>query len=188
MPWLGQAHPDGKGGRPMTERKPADIGFESWIDRQIREAQERGEFDDLPGAGKPLPDLGKRRDELWWVREKLAREGLSSENLLPTPLMLRKQTYRLRETVRDLTSEAAVREVVADLNVRIMDWLRAPSGPQITVGLVNADAVVEQWKADRAELDEAEVEPDQQPVDAEEPSARRVRWWQRFRRTSHEAG
>jgi hypothetical protein len=29
--------------------------FESLLDRQIRAAQERGEFDDLPGAGKPLP-------------------------------------------------------------------------------------------------------------------------------------
>jgi DnaJ family protein C protein 28 len=28
--------------------------WESWIDQQIREAQERGEFDNLPGRGKPL--------------------------------------------------------------------------------------------------------------------------------------
>jgi DnaJ family protein C protein 28 len=28
--------------------------WEDWIDRQIREAQERGAFDDLPGRGKPL--------------------------------------------------------------------------------------------------------------------------------------
>jgi DnaJ family protein C protein 28 len=28
--------------------------LESWIDEQIRQAQERGEFDDLPGKGKPL--------------------------------------------------------------------------------------------------------------------------------------
>jgi DnaJ family protein C protein 28 len=28
--------------------------WESWIDEQIREAQERGQFDNLPGKGKPL--------------------------------------------------------------------------------------------------------------------------------------
>lgn len=28
--------------------------WESWIDQQIREAQDRGEFDDLPGKGRPL--------------------------------------------------------------------------------------------------------------------------------------
>ncbi|MFC2037665.1 DUF1992 domain-containing protein [Chloroflexota bacterium] len=35
--------------------RPRDTrDWESWIDQQIREAQERGEFDDLPGRGKPL--------------------------------------------------------------------------------------------------------------------------------------
>ncbi|MEV0587999.1 DUF1992 domain-containing protein [Nonomuraea sp. NPDC050310] len=29
--------------------------FKTWIDRQIREATERGEFDNLPGTGKPIP-------------------------------------------------------------------------------------------------------------------------------------
>jgi DnaJ family protein C protein 28 len=43
----------------MNERKsPTDVARrrdrESWIDQQIREAQERGEFDNLPGKGKPL--------------------------------------------------------------------------------------------------------------------------------------
>lgn len=28
--------------------------WESWIDQQIREAQEQGAFDDLPGKGRPL--------------------------------------------------------------------------------------------------------------------------------------
>lgn len=43
----------------MTERKPTGVSFESWIDKQVREAEMRGEFKDLPGAGKPLPDQGK---------------------------------------------------------------------------------------------------------------------------------
>ncbi len=33
-------------------RKP--ITYESAVEKQIREAQERGDFDNLPGAGKPL--------------------------------------------------------------------------------------------------------------------------------------
>jgi DnaJ homolog subfamily C member 28 len=37
----------------MTERKkPGD--WESWVDQQIREAQERGAFDNLPGRGQCL--------------------------------------------------------------------------------------------------------------------------------------
>jgi hypothetical protein len=61
----------------MTERRPAGLGYESWIDRQISEAEKRGKFDDLPTAGKPLPDLG-RSDENWWIKGKLRGEGLSS--------------------------------------------------------------------------------------------------------------
>ncbi|WP_037834016.1 DnaJ family domain-containing protein, partial [Streptomyces sp. NRRL S-481] len=37
----------------MTERKPPGVDFGSWVDKQIRDAETRGEFDRLPGAGKP---------------------------------------------------------------------------------------------------------------------------------------
>ncbi|WP_205857130.1 DUF1992 domain-containing protein, partial [Phytoactinopolyspora endophytica] len=84
----------------MTERKPGGMSFESWIDKQIREAEERGEFKDLPGAGKPLTNLGRSNDEMWWIRRKIEDEGLSAEDALPTPLRLRKEISRLPETVR----------------------------------------------------------------------------------------
>jgi hypothetical protein len=61
----------------MSEPTPAGIGFQTWVERRIREATERGEFDNLPGAGKPIPDLDKPYDELWWVKEKLRREQLT---------------------------------------------------------------------------------------------------------------
>ncbi|PSK99175.1 uncharacterized protein DUF1992 [Haloactinopolyspora alba] len=169
----------------MTERKPSGIDFETWIDKQIREAQERGEFDDLPGAGKPLPNLGRQRDELWWVRDKLAREGLSTEEVLPTALKLRKETHRLPETVRDLTSEDEVRAVVADLNARIKAWLRAPSGPHIRVGLVNADTVVAQWKEDRAAS--ASDASTTVPASQEAAAPSRPRWWHRLTSRQHRA-
>lgn len=133
----------------MTERKPAAESFETWVDRLIREAQERGEFDNLPGKGKPIPGLGEPYDELWWVKGYMRREGLSTEALLPTSLRLRKEVSRLREDVRELPTERAVRDAVDDLNRRIADWLRAPSGPHLPPRPVNADAIVRQWRADR---------------------------------------
>ena len=66
-------------------------GFESLVERQIRLAQERGEFDDLPGKGKPLPGLDGPDDENWWLKGYLRREGLTAELLLPTPLQLRRE-------------------------------------------------------------------------------------------------
>ncbi|MFD2082420.1 protein of unknown function [Actinopolymorpha cephalotaxi] len=133
----------------MTKRKPPGTGFESWVDQQIREATERGEFDNLPGTGKPLADLDKPYDEVWVMRH-LHKEGHSTEDLLPLPLQLRKEVERLPETVRKLRTERDVREAVADLNLRIVAWLRAPLGPPIPVRPANADQVVERWRAERA--------------------------------------
>ena len=42
-----------------------DNPHESVVERRIREAMDRGEFDDLPGIGEPLPDAGRPYDELW---------------------------------------------------------------------------------------------------------------------------
>jgi hypothetical protein len=71
----------------VTDRKPPGVNWETWIDRQIREGMERGDFDGLPGHGKPIADLDRPHDELWWVRDKLRREGVS---YLPPTLALRK--------------------------------------------------------------------------------------------------
>jgi DnaJ homologue, subfamily C, member 28, conserved domain len=121
--------------------------YESAVDKAIREAQERGEFDNLPGAGKPIPHLDD--DELWWVKNKLRAEGLSTEALLPPALQLRREVERLPDAVADLPTEADVREVVADLNRRIADYLRAPSAPRVPVHRVDAEAAVAGWRSGR---------------------------------------
>ena len=65
----------------MTERKPPGTSFEPWIEAQLRVAMEEGAFDNLPGAGKPLPDRGQLHDPLSaWVKQLAEREQLS---LLP---------------------------------------------------------------------------------------------------------
>ncbi|MGC5163523.1 DUF1992 domain-containing protein [Rhodococcus sp. DT1] len=131
----------------MTERKRPDISFETWIERQIRAAQERGDFDDLPGAGKPIPDHGD--DELWWVKAYLARQGLATEALLPLPLQLRREIERLPETVANVPSEQSVREIVAGLNRRVVEYMLQPGQLPIPVHKVDVDAVVETWRAGR---------------------------------------
>jgi hypothetical protein len=157
----------------MAERKPADVSFESWIDRQIREATERGEFDNLPGAGQPLRGLDGPVEELWWLKEHLRREGLDTDALLPTPLLLRKEVGELQETVKGLRSEDEVRELVANLNRRIAEWIRFGDGPRVPLGPVNVDKVVERWRADRTPA--ATV-----PVPAAAPPPPGVSWWRRL--------
>jgi hypothetical protein len=123
--------------------------FESWIDRQIREAIERGEFDNLPGAGKPLRGLGDRRDDDWWIKQKLERENVTPP--LPTSLALRREARGIYDTVASLRTEAEVREAVDDLNARIREgYRRGMDGPPIVVPLLDADDVVREWRAARA--------------------------------------
>jgi hypothetical protein len=121
------------------------MSFTSWIDQQIIEATERGAFDDLPGAGKPLP-RSREFDGQAWVRDYVRREGGSVDDCLPTPLQLRKEAERLPEIVRGLRSEQQVRDVVAELNDRIMQWRRLPLGPPIFVPLVDAEVIVAGWR------------------------------------------
>jgi DnaJ-like protein len=125
----------------------ADAHYESLIDQQIRMAQERGDFDDLPGLGKPLPGRGTQDDEQWWLKGYLSREGISTDALLPTSLRLARQVERIDETVRKLPSEQAVRAAVAELNRQIADYLRAPSEPHVPIREVDADAVVQRWRS-----------------------------------------
>lgn len=125
--------------------------YESVVDRQIRLAQERGDFDNLPGTGKPLPGHGEPDDELWWVKGYIKREGLSTEPLLPTSLQLARQIERLPETVRKLRSEYAVREAVRELNNRIVAYLRAPTPPHVPVRPVDADEMVAAWRGSTAQ-------------------------------------
>jgi DnaJ-like protein len=152
---------------------------ETLVERQIRLAQERGDFDDLPGKGKPLPGLDGPDDEDWWVKGYLRREGLSAEPLLPTPLQLRREIERLPDTVAGLPDERTVREVARELNRRIAQWLRAPVGPAVPVGPVDVDAVVARWRADRAALLDRRA-AERRAADAAVAAARPRRpWWRR---------
>jgi hypothetical protein len=163
----------------MTERKPREISFTSWIDRQINEAQERGDFDNLPGAGKPLPRGALSADA--WLRNYLDREGVSSEAMLPVPLRLRKEAERLPGTLGALRTEEDVREVVRDLNRRILQWRRIPEGPPIYLRLVDEDDMVARWRDTRARpAAPAPTGPQPQPSPSPRPPASR-RWWRRRR-------
>lgn len=133
----------------MTERKPPGVPFESWVDRQIREATERGEFDDLPGEGKPLPGLDKPYDELWWVKEKMAREQLS---VMPPSMVVRKEAEDALAAVARASTEKAVREIVAGINAKILEALRAPSsGPPLNLTPFDVEEIVRDWRERRAQ-------------------------------------
>ena len=122
--------------------------FETWVERQIREATERGEFDNLPGEGQPIPGLNGRDDEDWWVKGFLEREKLPMP--LPPSLALRREVAGLRESLADVPNEDTVRAIVADLNHRIVDsHRRRIEGPPLIIRLVDLEQTLADWRADR---------------------------------------
>jgi len=124
--------------------------YESSIDRQLREAQERGEFDNLEGLGKPLPDAGREYEEDWWVKDWLRREGAGS-GVLPPTLALRREVEDLPKIVDRLRYEAAVRERVAEVNERIRRaGVGLLDGPSVVLKPLDADDVVRGWRERRA--------------------------------------
>lgn len=128
----------------MTERKPQGVDWESWVERQIRESMERGEFDNLPGLGKPIPGLMGPDDELWWVRQKLRREQLS---YLPPALALRKELDDAMDRIAAARTEAEVRRLVAAINDRIV-YVNSHtiSGPPSDLVPLDVDRVLEEWR------------------------------------------
>ena len=131
----------------MSERKPPGVGFETWVERQIREATERGEFDNLPGAGRPIDGLDEPHDELWWVKQKLRREHFA---YLPPTIALRKQAEEALEAAARAGSEDAVRRIVADINAKIIEGNRkAASGPPLNLAPLDVERVVRAWRGRR---------------------------------------
>ncbi|MFJ8012289.1 DUF1992 domain-containing protein [Streptomyces sp. NPDC096339] len=132
----------------MTERKPPGVDIESWVDRQIREASDRGEFEELPGFGKPLASLDAPYDEMWWIKGKMHREGFAA---LPPALALRKEAEDALAAARAARSERQVRAILTEINEKIAAALRMPpQGPPLNLTEYDVEGVLEEWRAARA--------------------------------------
>ncbi len=155
----------------MTERKPPGVSFETWIDRQIREAAERGEFDNLPGAGKPLPGEGRPHDEMWWIKQKMQAENLSFP--LPGTLALRKEAEESRAAAAGARTEAEARRIIESINDKIRESHgKTLSGPPLVQPLIDVEEVVGDWR-DRHPIEEKP---------ASEPPRKRRSFFQRLGR------
>lgn len=128
----------------MTERKPPGMSFESWVDRQIREAEERGAFDDLPGKGKPIPGVDRPYDEMWWINEKLKRENIS---VLPPTLVLRRAAEDALAEAGNAKTETEARRIIEEINDKIRAAIRLPPpGPPLNLIPYDVESVVREWR------------------------------------------
>jgi hypothetical protein len=124
----------------MTERRPPGVNYESWIDRQISEAEKRGKFDNLSTAGKPLPDLGGRSDENWWIKGKLREEGLS---YTPPSLALKKSVGDALAAALEADSDDQAGEIVETINGKIREANRKGiKGPPVVFRPLEIEGVL----------------------------------------------
>jgi len=142
----------------------------TWVDLQLRQAMERGDFDDLPGAGKPIRDLGTQHDPDWWVKQLIERERITG--VLPPALQLRKDDAELDGRLDALSSPSEVRREVEDFNARVIRARYTPvDGPPLITMPRDVDETVAAWQQRRASRRTTAA-----PV-AAEPARRR--WWRR---------
>jgi hypothetical protein len=119
-----------------------------WVDLQVKRAMERGEFDNLPGQGKPLGDLGSPDDRDWWLRKLIEREQITG--VLPAALQLRKDDRELDTLLDREAVEAHARELVEDFNKRIIEARRQlQGGPPVVTPTRDVDAEMERWRERR---------------------------------------
>ncbi len=126
-----------------------------FVETAIQLAIRRGEFDDLPGAGKPIEGLGTHHDPDWWIRRKIETEKLSG--LGPPALLLRTEDRGLDDELDLLAREEDVRTVVEDFNRRVIEARRQLSGgPPVVTKTRDADAEVAAWRERRTARTAAE--------------------------------
>jgi len=138
--------------------------FPDWVEAQIRAAEDAGAFENLPGKGKPIPGLGRPRDDMAWIAGKLRSENVDIADVLPPSLALAREVERLPDRVARLVSESQIRDLVDDLNVRIRRAHLAPQvGPPMRVGRVDVEQVVTDWRTARAAMRTPQAPPAPQP-------------------------
>ncbi|MGA8211309.1 MAG: DUF1992 domain-containing protein [Nocardioidaceae bacterium] len=147
-----------------------------WVDLQVRRAMARGDFDDLPGAGKPLR-LPDQHDPDWWVKRLVERERLTG--VAPPAIGLRREDAELDAVLDREATGDGVRRVVADFNSRVVDARRQlQGGPPVITATRDPDAEVTRWQQRRETRRRL---AQQRAAAAGAPAAsRRVSWWRRL--------
>ncbi len=91
--------------------------FQKIIEKKIQDAQENGDFDDLPGKGKPihLEDDRNIPEEL-----RLTYKILKNADCLPPELALRKEIRTMEDMLDKIPDEKAKYKHIKKINYKIM--------------------------------------------------------------------
>ena len=149
----------------------------TWVDLQVRQAIERGDFENLPGYGKPIEGLGAEHDPDWWLKKLVERERIA---VLPPSLQLRKEDAELDDRLDAINVEADVRREVEDFNQRVIAARYRPAdGPPLITMPRDVEETVTAWRERREVRRAARHAAATAAAAAASASPRRRRWWRR---------
>lgn len=155
----------------QEQRQTTDADRALATEIAIQQSMRRGDFDNLPGAGKPLPGIGNgRHDPDWWMRRKIEREQL--RGIGPVAYLLRTEDADLTERLDALGRPDEVRATVEDFNARILDARRQLlGGPPVITQPRDVDVEVAAWQERRTARAAQRT-----PLPESEPKRRRRRF------------
>jgi hypothetical protein len=120
-----------------------------YVEISIQQAMRRGDFDNLPGTGKPLTGLGDINDPDWWIRRKIEQEQITG--LGPPALTLRTENATLDDRLDTAGTEQQVREILGDFNHRVIEARRQLlGGPPVVTPVRDVEAELIRWRERRA--------------------------------------
>lgn len=170
---------DAQSPRRLNSLEDRNAVVESALDRAIK----RGDFDDLPGLGRPLTGLHSSSDPDWWIKQKMDSEGING--IAPAAFQLRKENAVLEDTVDAFSTESEVRDYLAGFNARVREAVMdLRDGPPVFTPPREVEKEIVAWRRRRnAKKNDTvtEAEPGDQLADPRSVGSPR-RWWHRFRR------
>ena len=123
----------------------SDKAWQLLAESKIKTAMEEGEFSQLAGFGKPLPEIDNAVSaEMDWMRDSLKRENLTA---LPPALQLKKTVALRLLEILELKEEVAVREGIDQLNAWIeTENMKVLWGPPSTTTEIDCETVIKRWR------------------------------------------
>lgn len=93
------------------------FAYQKIVEERIKEAQKRGEFDDLPGSGEPLnlEDDSRIPEDL-----RLAYKLLKNADCLPPELELKKEIRQMEDMLESIADEKEKYRQIKRINLKIM--------------------------------------------------------------------
>jgi hypothetical protein len=92
-------------------------GYEKIVEQRIKEAMDKGEFDNLPGKGKPIPleDDSHVPEDL-----RLAYKLLKNADCLPPELLEKKEILQMEDMLTTIPDEKERYKLIKKINFKIM--------------------------------------------------------------------